>query len=226
MIREAVRDLARGKPILLYDLDERERETDMVIAGQMATPEMVARLRRDAGGLICIAVPKAIAKRLGLPYLHDILMKSDSETLRSMSAAKAPYGGYPAFSVTINHRDTYTGITDRDRSKTLTEFARLIGEMSRATDGNWSDVFRDRFRSPGHVHILIGSSLDERQGHTELSLRLSELSSLPPAMVICEMLDEETHMALGKADAGAYARSHGLVLIEAKDVLEASGASG
>jgi 3,4-dihydroxy 2-butanone 4-phosphate synthase len=220
MIREALRDLAAGKPILLYDLDGREEETDMVVAGRMATPGMVARLRRDAGGLICIAVPRAIAARLGLPYLHDIFMKSDSDTLRSISAAKNPYGGHPAFSVTINHRDTYTGITDRDRSKTLTEFAALVGEMSRTTNGRWANVFRERFRSPGHVHVLIGSSLHERQGHTELSLRLSELSSLPPAMVICEMLDGESHMALGKDDAAAYARSHGLVLIEAKDLLE------
>lgn len=223
MIEEALRDLAAGKPILLYDLDGRERETDMVIAGPMATPDMVARLRKDAGGLICIAIPQGIADRLGLPYLHEILMKSGSETLRSISSSKTPYGGHPAFSVTVNHRDTYTGVTDRDRSKTLTELAGLVTEMSRTTNGNWAESFRGQFRSPGHVHILIGSSLDQRQGHTELSLRLSELSCLPPAMVICEMLDEESHMALGKEDAAAYARSHGLVLIEARDVLRARG---
>ena len=222
MLREALRDLASGRPILLYDLDGREEETDMVIAGRNATPGIVATLRREAGGLICIAVPEGIARRLGLPYMHEMLTRSDSETLRGMSIG-SPYGGYPAFSVTINHRDTYTGITDRDRSRTLTEFADLIAQMSGTTNGNWARVFQERFRSPGHVHILMGSGLSNRQGHTELALRLAELAELPPAMVVCEMLDFESHMALGKEEAAAYARAHGMALIEARDIVNQSG---
>lgn len=223
MLQRALLDLAGGKPILLYDLDGREQETDMVVAGQAITPDHISTLRMEAGGLICVAIPAGIAGRLGLPYMHDVLHESGSETLRELSSSPVPYGGSPAFSVTINHRDNYTGITDLDRNKTICELSKLIAEMSGDPSKNWAKVLADRFRSPGHIHILIGASLPERRGHTELSLKLAEMADLEPVMVICEMLDGTSHRALSKEEAAIYASRHGLVLIEADDIMNGSG---
>ena len=220
MLARALRELASGRPVLLYDLDGREEETDMVVAGQAATPEVVSLLRREAGGLICLAIPSKVAKGLGLPYLHEVMRECGSKTLRDLSQSAPPYGGYPAFSITVNHADTYTGITDRDRSKTITELSALVGRIHREPMSNgWSDEFVAKFRSPGHLHLLIGSDLSSRKGHTELSLRLAELAGLDPAMTICEMLDARTHRALAKTDAAAYARKHRLTLVDAEEVL-------
>ena len=223
MLQRALRDLALGKPVLLYDLDGREAETDMVIPGQLISPERIYSLRREAGGLICASIPSQAAKKLGLPYLHDVFRESKSETVRNMSSYKAPYGGKPAFSVTINHVDTHTGITDRDRSKTIRELSKIVGQASHQPGNDWSRAFSDRFRSPGHVHLLIGSDVSRRQGHTELSLKMAEMAGLQPVMVICEMLDGETGRALNKAGAIEYAKVHGLEFLEAREVTEAVG---
>jgi len=223
MMARALSDLASGRPILLYDLDGREQETDMIVSGELITPDHIAALRTEAGGLICAAIPLRVATRLGLPYLRDLYQSSSWTALRALSSSQAPYGGYPAFSVSINHRDTYTGITDLERHRTIRELASLVEEASGDGAKDWPRILADRFRSPGHVHILIGSDLAKRQGHTELSLRLAEMAKLQPVMVICEMLDAQTHKALAKAKAEEYARRHGLALVEAREVLATAG---
>ncbi len=219
MLARAVRELAHGRPVLLYDMDGREQETDMVIGAQFASPEAVATLRTEAGGLICVAIPSWAAERLGLPFLSEILKSCDSPTVRKLCSGEIPYGDLPAFSLTVNHRETYTGITDRDRSRTITELARLVDEMSRDPSGDWGSVFANRFRSPGHVHILIASPLERRRGHTELSLRLAEMAGITPATVVCEMLDLKSHAALSREQAEIYAKRHGLVLVDGEDVV-------
>ena len=69
----AVEALKRGEVVLLYDFDDREGETDLVIGAEFVTPEHVWQLRRDAGGLICVAIDPAICSNLGLPYIADVL---------------------------------------------------------------------------------------------------------------------------------------------------------
>jgi 3,4-dihydroxy 2-butanone 4-phosphate synthase len=218
MLQRALKDLASGKPVLLYDLDGREAETDMVTSGRSITPERVYSLRKDAGGLICVSIPYSVASKLGLPYLHDLFRESRSRTLRELSSYNSPYGGYPAFSVTVNHIDTYTGITDQDRSKTISELSKIVDQAS-GNDGNWAEEFGKRFRSPGHVHLLIGGDLSQRQGHTELSLRMAQMAGIEQAMVVCEMLDGKTGRALSKDAAAEYAKSHGLEFIEAGEIM-------
>lgn len=222
MMARALRDLASGRPILLYDLDGREQETDMIVAGELITPDHIAALRTEAGGLICAAISSRIATKLGLPYLRDLYQSSNWTALKAISSSQAPYGGYPAFSVSVNHRDTYTGITDLERHRTIRELASLVAEASGNAAKDWPRILAERFRSPGHVHILIGSELDKRQGHTELSLQLAEMAGLQPVMAICEMLDAQTHRALAKVKAAEYARRHGLALVEAREILNAA----
>jgi 3,4-dihydroxy 2-butanone 4-phosphate synthase len=219
MLQRALKDLALGKPVLLYDLDGREAETDMITSGQSITPERIYSMRKDAGGLICVSISNSVAGKLGLPYLHDLFRESRSPTLRELSSYKSPYGGYPAFSVTVNHIDTYTGITDRDRSKTILELSRIVAQASQ-NDGNMAEEFSRRFRSPGHVHLLIGTDISQRKGHTELSLRMAEMAGIEGGMVVCEMLDGRTGRALSKDAAAEYARSHGLEFVEAGEIME------
>ncbi len=220
MLTPAIRDLSSGKPVLLYDLDSRERETDMIIAAEHMTPGLMARLRNEAGGLICAAIPKHVAGELGLPYLHTIYRQSDFPALQLLSSAEMPYGGRPAFSITLNHRENYTGVTDEDRAQTARELANMVREMGENPEKDWKRILAKRFRSPGHLHLLIAGGLEERMGHTDLSVRMAEIAGLVPVVVVCEMLDGNTHRALTKESAQRYARQNDMNMIQASDILK------
>src|SRR4030043_404760 len=103
-----------GGPIIIHDGGERENEADLVFYAGGITPASIAMLREKAGGLICLALSSGTAKGLNLPYLKEIY--SANPSTREMVLGKAPYGDESAFSISINHRDTYTGITDKDRA--------------------------------------------------------------------------------------------------------------
>jgi 3,4-dihydroxy 2-butanone 4-phosphate synthase len=216
MIETALQALTRGEFILLYDFDNRERETDFAIRADAVSPAHIRQMRKDGGGLICTAVHPEAAKRLGLPFARDIL-RACSLVERD---GEIPYDpkNHSSFSLWVNHRKTFTGITDRDRSLTVNAVAE---EVRRSFNGGGHN-FTANFRTPGHVALLRAADklLDERCGQTELSIALAEMAGITPAVTICEMLDDETGLALSKEDAMRYAREHGLVFIEGKDVLE------
>ncbi len=218
MIEDAIRALREGQFILLYDFDEREGETDFAIRSDAVTPAHVARMRRDGGGLICTAVHPVAARVLGLPFAADLLSRDPG---LSRLQGEVPYDrrNKSSFSLWVNHRDTYTGITDRDRALTITAIA---SHVKRSLNGGGADFFSD-FRSPGHVAILRAADalLSQRRGQTELSIALAVMAGVPPAVTICEMLDDTTGNALDKESARAYAERHGLVFIGGEEVLEA-----
>ncbi len=216
MMHEALRALANGEFILLYDFDDRERETDLTILADAVTPAHVRQMRKDAGGLICTAVHPEAAKRLGLPFARDIL--SASSLVEKDGDIPYDRRNHSSFSLWVNHRETFTGITDNDRSLTIQAVAE---QVKRSLNGGGTN-FSASFRTPGHVPLLRAADhlLDERCGQTELSIALADLAGVTPAVTVCEMLDDETGMALSKEDARAYARKHGLVFIEGKDVVE------
>jgi 3,4-dihydroxy 2-butanone 4-phosphate synthase len=117
----------------------------------------------------------------------------------------------------VNHRKTFTGITDNDRSLTITKLAEITKQ---AMNGNHVN-FGAEFRSPGHMPLLRAAPnlLNDRRGQTELSIVLARAAGITPAMVMCEMLDGQTGKALKKQDAMEYGRKHGLVFVEGKDVV-------
>jgi len=211
-VTQALKDVRKGKFVLIHDADSRENEVDMTIAAERVTPQAVASMRVDAGGLICIAITSGIAEKLELPYIQDVYRASSMPLFRALKADDIPYDEKSAFSLTINHRKTFTGITDVDRALTIREFAHLAKQPSLARFG------RD-FRTPGHVHTLISSGLANRRGHTELSTTLVEMAGLTPVAAICEMMDAKTHKALSLSKARAYARRHRLTLIDTSDIL-------
>ena len=220
----AIESLKQGNFVLIHDSSGRENETDFVIAAQFVKPRHIAAMREDGGGLICVAVDKKIAEKIGLPFECDIQKEACSKfpLLGQVLANDIPYDEHSAFSITINHRKTFTGITDNDRALTISEFAELAGSVSK--EDYKGDVYADfgkNFRSPGHVHLLISSGLQNREGHTELSTALLKMADLVPCAVLCEMMDSKTHNSLKSGDAKKYAVEQGIIFLESGEVREA-----
>jgi len=221
-LNEVISSLKRGEFILLHDLGERENEVDMVVAAEFVTPAHIARMRQHAGGLVCLTINYSFAQKLGLHYMHDILSNSqevDNES-KKMIMGKAPYGDQPSFSISINHAQTYTGITDRDRTLTIKEMADLYKNLTE----NKKQKFISSFKTPGHVPVLIAKNglLSNRLGHTEMSIYLTELAKLSPLAVICEMLDSESYTALSIEKAQKYAKENAIPFLEGRELLQFS----
>lgn len=219
-LEEAISSLKRGDFVLLHDGNTRENEVDMVVAADFITPEHIARMRRDAGGLICLSVNNEFAKNLGLSFMHEILLASQKVDAASkgMVIGKAPYGDRPSFSISINHNNTYTGVTDRDRAMTMSEMAALF----KSDKSNKKEIFNSSFKMPGHVPVLIASEglLSSRLGHTEMSVYMATLAGLSPITVICEMLDSETYGALSAEKAKKYAKQNAIPYFDGSKLVE------
>ncbi len=214
----AIESLKRGEFVLLYDSAGRENEIDMVVAAELVTPEHIARMRQHAGGLLCLAIENNFGKNLGLRYMHDILSETFDTTSKEMIMGLAPYGDHPTFSISINHYQTYTGITDSDRALTVREMANLHKIP------NPKNKFISSFKTPGHVPLLIASEglLSKRQGHTEMSVYLAKMAGLTPVTAICEMMDSETYSALSFEKASKYAKENAIPFVDGKELLEYS----
>jgi 3,4-dihydroxy 2-butanone 4-phosphate synthase len=207
-VDDAVEAFQRGEPVLVHDAADREGETDLVYPAGSVTPNAVARMRNDAGGLVCVALSDAVSEAFDLPFVQaavDHPLTDDHQL---------SYDDRSSFSLTVNHRDTETGITDAERALTITELAAAAANPD-------AETFAGTFRAPGHVHLLRAApSLAERQGHTELGIALAAAADLAPAVVVCEMLDDESGAELSPAAARAYADRHGLVYVEGAAIAE------
>lgn len=221
-IAKALEDLRNGRMVLIYDFDDREKETDMVVASEFITPDIIKTMRKDAGGLICTAIHGPDADNLRLPFLADIFSKMSDvfPGLETLAPDDIPYDTKSAFSITINHRDTYTGITDRDRALTIRELTNLIGSNISLEDKRLE--FGKHFRAPGHIHLLRTSDelLKNRTGHTEMSTALTIMAGLTPSATICEMMGDDGN-AMSKEEVRKYAEKYDLVFIEGKELLKA-----
>ncbi|MEF8786204.1 MAG: 3,4-dihydroxy-2-butanone-4-phosphate synthase [Haloarculaceae archaeon] len=208
-VSAAIEAFRHGQPVCIHDAADREGETDLVYPAGAVTPDAVTRMRNDAGGLVCVAVSDAVAAAFELPFVQDVL-EHPAAADHDLS-----YDDRSSFSLTVNHRDTRTGITDDDRALTITALADAAADP---TETNFADMFR----VPGHVHVLRGAPdlLADREGHTELGLALAADANLPPAVVVCEMLDDETGSALSPAAAQAYARRHDIPYVEGAALVE------
>ena len=209
-----------GEPVLIHDADDREGETDLIYPAGAVTPDAVSRLRNDAGGLVCVALSAAVADALELPFVGEAL---DHPVAANHELA---YDERSSFSLTVNHRETRTGITDRDRSLTIRALAEAASETHEAGPGDDPvAAFAETFRAPGHVHLLRAAEglLEQRRGHTEFGIALAEAAGLPPAVVVCEMLDDATGEALSPSAARAYAERHDLPYLEGSELARRLG---
>ena len=223
-IKQAIKDLQNGKFILIFDDDKREGETDLVISSEFATPNSIKTMRKDGGGLIFLMTSKQIADKLKLPFLADMYAHIDEKypILRALVPNDIPYDAKSSFSLYINHRDTFTGITDIDRSLTMTRFADVIKKIETLNDGAATTMFGKEFRSPGHIPICVAAKdlLNERKGHTELVISMMMMAGLTPAGSGCEIMGDNGR-ALSKEGARKYAKDNGLTFIEGKDIVKA-----
>lgn len=223
-ILRAVRALAAGEPVLVFDAEDREGETDLVILSERATPELVRLLRRDAGGLVCTAISDELRRRLGLPFYTEMLAAASPAfpTLRGLQVERLKYDTRSPFGVHVHHRSNYTGIPDRDRAVAI----RAVGELARDAPGLADAPLRERFlgefASPGHLPILYAAPglLAERKGHTELVISLARMGGLSESGTVCEMLGDSG----GPRDPAAarrYAEDHGFEFLEGRQLIEA-----
>lgn len=217
MINKAIEALKNGEVILLYDFDDREKETDFAVFSSAVTPEIIRLFRKDGGGLICTAISGEAAKAFGLPFASDAL-KFTGEIVEKEGDVPYDRRNRSSFSLWVNHRNTFTGVTDNDRALTVTSIAEFVKNF---VAGNLTKKFSDEFRTPGHMAVLRAADelLDQRRGQTELSVALAEMAGVPPAITICELMADDG-FALDKEGAKKYAEDHNLIFIEGQDVVD------
>ena len=191
-IEEVIEDLKAGKPVIIVDDESRENEGDLVIAAEFATRETINFIIKEARGLLCTPMLEKDLIRLGI---HQMVEKNtdNHET---------------AFTVSVDHVDTTTGISPEERAVTM---QKLIDPKSKADD----------FRRPGHVFPLRykeGGVL-VRQGHTEASIDLCKLAGLYPAAAICEITNDEGYMSR-MDDLLAFSKKHNLKIASVEALVE------
>lgn len=222
-IEQAIADLQNGKFILIYDDDRREGETDLVIASEHVTPKSIKTMRKDGGGLIFLMISKDVANKLKLPFLADMYSEINDKypILKELVPNDIPYDTKSSFSLYVNHRETFTGITDIDRSLTMKRFAELAKKTRNLNDGQATRMFGKEFRSPGHVPICVAAEklLDARKGHTELVISMMKMAKLTPTGSGCEIMGDDGK-ALPKDKAKKYADEHDLVFLEGNEIVK------
>lgn len=193
-VKEALAEYAKGRPIIIADDEARENEGDLIVSAQFASPQVIKFMAQECKGLICLAIDEKIAKKLELPQMVD----SNNESMQT------------AFTVSIDAHEKYgvtTGISAYDRAKTI--------EVAIAPDAIPSDL-----RRPGHLFPCVArkGGVLTRTGHTEASVDMARLCGHIPAGVMCEIMDEDGHMA--RRDAlKQFASKHNLKFITVADLI-------
>ena len=222
-IENVLQDIRDGKIVLVYDFDDRERETDMTVASEFIDYQKVRTMRKEAGGLLCTTTPLSVANELGLPFLSDTFWDCSDKypILKAMAPNDIPYDRTKSsFGVTINHRNTYTGITDSDRALTIKSYVETIF-ANKPAEERMADLGKN-FRAPGHVHLLNTSDkiLESRKGHTELCTALMIMAGVKPSATIFEMMGDDGG-SRKKEEVLQYAKEHGMSFITGDEVIAA-----
>ena len=166
-IPEALEDLKNGKIIVVSDDEDRENEGDFICAAQFATTENVNFMAANGKGLICMPMSEEICARLHLPQ-----MVSDNTDNHET-----------AFTVSIDYKDTTTGISAYERGITA---RKVVDAASKPED----------FRRPGHMFPLLAkkNGVLERNGHTEATVDLMRLAGLERCGLCCEIMGDDGQM--------------------------------
>ncbi len=194
---------------MIYDSEERESEVDLVYYAPSVTPSSIYTLRTLAGGLICFALPLEVGRELGLRFMTELMLEHYPKLVK-----RPGYGDWPAFSIWVNHISVKTGISDNDRTITIRKLVEVAEKGDR-------DKFENEFMSPGHIPILLARKIEERRGHTELSVRLMQALGLKPFAVFAEMLDYKVSMSLEKANE--LSKSLGFPLLKGEEIVKVVG---
>ncbi|GGG20382.1 bifunctional 3,4-dihydroxy-2-butanone-4-phosphate synthase/GTP cyclohydrolase II [Paenibacillus aceti] len=190
-IEDAIYDLMRGKVIIVVDDEDRENEGDFVVLAEKATPEVINFMITEGRGLVCMPITQERAEELDLGPM--VAQNTDNHGT--------------AFTVSIDHQETSTGISAYERALTV---QKLMDSNAKPTD----------FRRPGHMFPLIAKKggVLRRAGHTEAAVDLARMCGAYPAGVICEVVKEDGTMAR-LPDLAEIARKFDLKLISVKDLI-------
>jgi 3,4-dihydroxy 2-butanone 4-phosphate synthase len=218
--------LREGKPILVFDETDREGETDIFFSAKYSTNSSIRFLRENGGGMIFLAAENSASTKLGLPFAHEIYetvstSNKNFSILDRMLNHSIPYDKKSSFSIFINHKDTFTGISDHDRALTSKSFASVFEESVNLSHSESQKLVSDNFRIPGHVPVCIADSnlLNARQGHTELIVSLLKMADMNPVAVGCEMIGSDGH-SLSSGKAKSWALSKGYLFLEGRQIIE------
>ena len=189
-IEEALEDLRQGKMILVTDDPDRENEGDFICAAQYATTEMINFMAVHGRGLICMPMSVDYIQKLRLPQM--VSYNTDNHET--------------AFTVSIDHVDTTTGISAAERSFTA---------MKCVED----DAKPDDFRRPGHMFPLEAkrNGVLVRPGHTEATVDLMRLAGLKECGLCCEIMKDDGSM-MRTPELKELAKKHNLKFITIKDL--------
>ncbi|WP_301875658.1 GTP cyclohydrolase II [Limosilactobacillus oris] len=191
-IQAAIEQLKQGGLVIVMDDLDREAEGDLVGLASKATPAKVNFMTKHARGLMCVPMAPAEADRL---------------ELRQMTVDNTdPFG--TAFTISVDHHSTTTGISAFDRCRTISH---LADPASRNAD----------FYKPGHIFPLVAKAggVLERNGHTEAAVDLAKLAGVEPVAYICEILKDNGEMARSP-ELHEMAAEYGLPIITIKDLQE------
>ncbi|MGB0952026.1 MAG: bifunctional 3,4-dihydroxy-2-butanone-4-phosphate synthase/GTP cyclohydrolase II [Planctomycetota bacterium] len=192
-VETALKDIAEGRMVILVDDPRRENEGDLVMAAEAITPDAINFMRKEGGGLICLAMEGALCDQLDLrPQVADNTSSMGTAFLESIEA---------------RHGVT-TGISAADRATTI---------LAAVKDGaKPHDLAR-----PGHIFPLRArdGGVLMRPGQTEGSVDLSRLAGMKGAGVICEIMNEDGTMAR-MPELEVFAEKHGICILTVEDLIE------
>lgn len=191
-LNQAIEDLKAGKMIIVTDDPNRENEGDLICAAEFATTGNVNFMATYGKGLICMPMSKKIANKLALPQM--VSENTDNHCT--------------AFTVSIDHVDTTTGISAVERGITA---RKVVDDNSKPED----------FRRPGHMFPLVAKDFGvlERSGHTEATVDLMKLAGLKECGLCCEMMKDDGTM-MRKTELLEFAKEHEISFITIKDIAD------
>lgn len=192
-IEEAIEDIKKGKIVIVVDDADRENEGDMIMSAEKTTPEAINFISKYARGLICVPL---IGRRLEELNLHPMV---------GVNTAKMG----TRFTISVDAiRNTTTGISAHDRAETI-----------RALIDN--KTMPEELARPGHIFPIqaLDGGVLSRAGHTEAAVDLARIAGLYPAGVLCEIMDEDGHMAR-LSRLKEMAQKYNLKIISIKDLIE------
>lgn len=190
-LEQALQDLRDGKLVLVIDDPERENEGDLICAAEHATPENVNAMASLAKGLICMPMSREKCEQLGLSQMVEV--NTDNHAT--------------AFTVSIDHVETTTGISAFERSLTA---------MKTVEDG----VKAEHFRRPGHMFPLEArqGGVLKRAGHTEATVDLMRLAGLKECGLCCEIMREDGTM-MRTTELLEFAKEHRYTVITIEEII-------